>query len=164
MVKTSIDTTFPVSKSTAFKQDLEFIRLMSLDLTMLDGNSTRVVISFYHFVGSGAVFVLRRLGSNPNVQVMVQLVLAGVRPRVEDNVRVTCVKLSVVFFGPFDNLEFLNPPYFDTRGNSDSLPVVFSFGGGLLDFLVQVRADKSQVGLFPRNAFFRHIFVCLLVR
>ena len=164
VVESSIDTTLPVSKSTVFKQDLESIRLVPLDLAMLDGNSTGIVIRFYHFVGSGTVFVLRRLGSNPNVQVMVQLILAGVCPRVEDNIRVTRVKLSIVFFGPFDDLEFLNSPYFDAWGDSNRLPVVFSFGGGLFDFLVQVGADKSQVRLFPRNAFFWHdcLFVCLL--
>ena len=108
---------------------------------------------------SSPVFILRTIAPNPNMNVVIQGILSFLLIRFHDNIRITRVKGSILFFWPRYDLELFNAPYLEARPFSDSLPGGFPTGGGLLDFVIQITPNQGQVGIFPRNTFrFHHLF------
>lgn len=92
-VKTRIDAPLQIFQVSEAVQKL--VGLPSLDLPVLNGGPTQVVVGLYHLVGGGPVFVLGGFRSDPDVNVVLQV--GRVAPRgFQDNVRIALEELACV--------------------------------------------------------------------
>ena len=129
-----------------------FLTLVSLNLTMLHGHTTQVIIAFNHFVRSRSVLVLGRFRSNPNVYVKVHGGRQATPKGMQHNVRISGMKRSVLFLWPGHNLELFDPPHVGHVGSVivNGVPGGFQIRRGLTNLAGQVTIDQGQVGRLPR--------------
>lgn len=112
----------------------EELRLVTLNLTVLDWVSVEVVVELDSLVGGGSVLVLGGLAADPEVDVEAKLLgVGGLLVGPQKNVGVSGVELSVLLLGPGNDLELLDPPDLDTDGLTSALPGILSLSSGVLN-------------------------------
>jgi len=111
-----------------------------LHFTVLHGCITEQIIQFNSFIGSNAIFILRRLGTDPEIYVIEECFRVFIFDSLEDDIRVSVVECAIAFLGPGVDSEFgivvfitgiFNSPYLDSFGFACACPVCFCFGGCL---------------------------------
>jgi len=125
----------------------EEVGLVTLDLTMLDGSVIKKSVELDGLVGSGTGLILAGVGSEPEVEIPLDLVLALLFVGVEDNVRVTRVERAELVLGPADNLELLNAPDLKANFLTGTLPGILGLGGFLFGGTIFVTAKTLNVGI-----------------
>jgi len=76
--------------------------------------------------------------------------------RLEDNVAIAFVELSVGFLWPTLHLELLNPPHLHPFLLSTAFPCWLRLGVVVLQLLLDVGAEEGHVGVGDVDRFGRH--------
>ncbi|VEU34306.1 unnamed protein product [Pseudo-nitzschia multistriata] len=150
----------PLQVLEAVKAGHKIVGLQALHLPVLDGGPAQDLVGLDHFVGRGSVLVLGRFGSDPDVQVVLQVGRVARGP--EDDVGIALEELAVLVLRPGLDAELFDPPDGQSGLGSDALPGVLPLGGGLLDLVVEVGTDCETAQHNGRTQGF--VLCCVLAR
>jgi len=152
------------SEDFEFLEELEeIVAFAALNLTVLDRQAVQVIVEFYGLVCSGTSLVESGVLTEPKVNIVQKLVLFLVR--VEHDVAVAGIELTVSVIGPCDYLEFFYTPYFGTDFFASFLPGRFALSSVLLNLLLERRTEEGHVGIGNIDlGFFEHCGLCREVR
>mmetsp|Transcript_540 Transcript_540/g.899 ORF Transcript_540/g.899 Transcript_540/m.899 type:complete len:381 (+) Transcript_540:44-1186(+) len=143
MSETTVDSSLP-DLDRVFEIGQKEVGLVALNLTMLDWGSTQIIVEFHSLVSSGTGLVGGGLKTKPKVHIPAQHVLD--RLGLEDNVRVTLIEVSILFLGPGNDLELLDPPNLKARGLASSLPLLLAGSRISTDVFLEISSQESDVG------------------
>ena len=118
---------------------------------MLNGRSAQGVVGLDHLVGGRSILVLTGLGSNPDVQIKQQGIRPILRVSIQDDIRVSLMKVTLLSF-PRHDTKLFDPPDGKTGALADAFPLGLALGGRRLDLVIQLGSDQGEVGFFPGNA------------
>lgn len=137
-VHSSIEVLESSSRGKAFD---EFVRLFPFHLSMLHRSPSEKFVQFYHFVRCCTILVLRRLGSDPNVDIVPKSLTTLALVRLQHNIRVAPKELAVLVFGPSLYLKIFNPPYENAFLLSAPFPRRFGLCCRSLYLAIKIRSD-----------------------
>ena len=145
------DAALEVLDGAALEVLEELGALVVLDLAVLHRVALQVVVELDRLVRRRAVLVLRRLGADPEVRVVRQLVRVRrvLDVGVEHDVAVADVEAAVLRLGPRHDAELLDPPHLQAHLLAAAGPLRLAVRRRLLTFSIDVAANEVDVGVLP---------------